>query len=183
MDALDAILTRRSYRGKYLDSPVPRAHLRAIMEAGCAAPSGCNKQTASFIAVDEPALLRRLKALVTPPVGETAPAWILVLTRPIVAYRDRRFNVQDYAAAIENMLIAIHALGYASCWYEGHITDDDDIAGQLARALDLPGDCRVVCLLPVGVPAGEAAAPRKQPFETRMGFNAAPQIHISAGTP
>lgn len=175
MDALKAIMTRRSYRGKYLDTPVPRAHLEAIMAAGCAAPSGCNRQTASFIAVDEPALLQRLKGLVDPPVGETAPAWILVLTRPIIAYRDRRFNVQDYAAAIENMLIAIHTLGYASCWYEGHITDDDDIAGQLAKALKLPEEYRIVCLLPVGVPEGEAKPPKKLPPEQRAWFNEAPK--------
>lgn len=174
MDAIQAIMTRRSYRGKYLDTPVPRERLRAIMEAGCAAPSGCNRQTASFIAVDDPALLERLKALVTPSVAETAPAWILVLTRPIVAYRNRRFNVQDYAAAIENMLLAIHALGYASCWYEGHITDDDDIAGQIARALNLPGEYRVVCVLPVGVPEGEAPTPKKLPPERRMWFNEGP---------
>lgn len=175
MDALQAIMTRRSYRGRYLNTPVPRDHLRAILEAGCAAPSGCNRQTASFIAVDDPDLLNRLKALVTPPVGETAPAWILVLTRPIVAYRDRRFNVQDYSAAIENMLLAIHALGYASCWYEGHITDDDDIAGQLAREMNLPEPCRVACLLPVGVPAEAVSQPRKQPPDQHIGFNRCPK--------
>ena len=176
MEVLEAVRTRRSYRGPYLDTPVPREHLRTIMEAGCAAPSGCNKQTASFVAVDDPALLGRLKALVTPSVARTAPAWVLVLTRPIVAYRDRRFNVQDYAAAIENMLLAIHALGYASCWYEGHITDEDDIAGQLARALGLPEPYRVVCVLPVGVPAQTPAAPKKAPYERRMGFNGCPGI-------
>lgn len=174
MELFEAIHNRRSYRGAYLDTPVPREHLKAIMEAGCAAPSGCNKQTPSFIAVDDPALLNRLKSLVDPPMAATAPAWILVLTRPIIAYRNRRFNVQDYSAAIENMLLAIHALGYASCWYEGHITDDDDIAGQLAKAIDLPEPYRIVCVLPVGVPAGEAAPPKKQPPERRMGFNQPP---------
>lgn len=175
MDTLQAIATRRSYRGKYINAPVPREHLRAIMEAGCAAPSGCNKQTASFVAVDDPALLKRLKALVNPPVGETAPAWILVLTRPIVAYRDRVFHIQDYAAAIENMLLAIHALGYASCWYEGHITDADDIAGQLADALNIPLPWHVVCVLPVGIPAEKPVPPKKQPPESRMGFNRGPE--------
>ena len=36
MEVLQAIRTRRSYRGPYLDTPVPREHLRTIMEAGCA---------------------------------------------------------------------------------------------------------------------------------------------------
>ena len=50
---------------------------------------------------------------------------ICVLTKRINAYRDKCFAVQDYSAAIENMLLAIVDLGYQSCWYEGHITDDD----------------------------------------------------------
>ena len=85
MNTLKTIAARASYRGAYKSDPVPRGHLTAILEAGCAAPSGCNKQTTSFIAVDDPALLDELKALVMPRIGDTAPAWILVLTRPIVA--------------------------------------------------------------------------------------------------
>ena len=54
MDTMKTILARHSYRGKYLPAPVPREHLQMIMEAGLAAPSGCNKQTTSLIAVDDP---------------------------------------------------------------------------------------------------------------------------------
>ena len=53
MDIINAILTRSSYRGKYMDTIVPRNDLKKIMEVGLAAPSGCNKQTTSLIAIDE----------------------------------------------------------------------------------------------------------------------------------
>lgn len=33
-------MTRRSYRGKYKNQPVPREDLQKILEAGLAAPSG-----------------------------------------------------------------------------------------------------------------------------------------------
>ena len=56
MSTLTTILTRTSYRGKYDPTPIPREHLRQLLEAGYAAPSGCNKQTTSFIAVDDPDL-------------------------------------------------------------------------------------------------------------------------------
>lgn len=171
MDALHALMNRRSYRGKYKDTPVPREDLRRILEAGLAAPSGCNKQTVSLIAVDDPALLQRLHAVIQPPVGETAPAMICVLTRRIIAYRDRCFATQDYAAAIENMLLAIVALGYQSCWYEGHITDDDRIGDQMARILGVPEDYELVCFLPVGVAEEEPKPPRKKGFEERAWFN------------
>lgn len=127
MDALKAIEFRTSYRGRYKPEAVPRDDLLAILRAGLAAPSGCNKQTASLIAVDDPDTLKQLRAVIQPPIGETAPAMICVLTQRIPAYRGRCFAVQDYAAAIENMLLAIVALGYQSCWVEGHITDEDAI--------------------------------------------------------
>jgi len=171
MDMMKTILTRRSYRGKYLPHPVPREHLQAILEAGLAAPSGCNKQTTSLIAVDDPQLLEALHSVITPPIGETAPAMICVLAQPIIAYRDRCFAVQDYAAAIENMLLAIEALGYASCWIEGHITDTDRIGRKMADILGVPEDMELVCFLPVGKAAESVKAPVKKPFEERAWFN------------
>ncbi len=171
MNTLDAIRARRSYRGRYLPTPVPREHLSAIMEAGLRAPSGCNKQTTSLIAVDGPEVLGQLHAVIDPPAGETAPAMICVLTRPVIAYRDRTFFVQDYAAAIENMLLTIADLGYESCWYEGHITDTDRIGDKMARILGVPEEYRLVCFLPVGLAAEDVKPPKKLPLESRCCFN------------
>ena len=92
-------------RGKFRPDPVPREDLQKILEAGLAAPSGCNKQTVSLIAVDDPAVLDQIRSAIDPPVAETAPAMICVLSQRICAYRDRCFATQDYAAAIENMLL------------------------------------------------------------------------------
>lgn len=170
-DILKTILERRSYRGTYKQTKIPKEHLREIMEAGLSAPSGCNKQTTSLIAVDDPVILSELKALINPPVCETAPALICVLTQKIFAYRDRCYNVQDYSAAIENMLLAIKALGYESCWYEGHITDEDDIASKLAKRLNVPDDYSLVCILPVGLAEEPSKKINKKPFEERAWFN------------
>ena len=171
MNAIENMLKRHSYRGKCLSDPVPRQDLQMIMEAGLAAPSGCNKQTTSLIAVDDPQVLRRLHAVIDPPVGDTAPAMICVLTERIIAYRDRTFYVQDYAAAIENMLLAITALGYESVWVEGHITDVDRIGRQMADILGVPEDMELVCFLPVGKAAEPVKGPAKKPFAQRAWFN------------
>ena len=171
MNTIETILDRHSYRGKYKPQPVPREDLRTILEAGLAVPSGCNKQTTSLIAVDDPAVLARLRAVIDPPVAETAPAAICVLTRRIIAYRDRCFAEQDYAAAIENMLLAIVSLGYQSCWYEGHITDTDRIGDRMAKILGVPEDYELVCFLPVGVAEGTPAQPKKKAFAERAWFN------------
>ncbi len=59
MNVLEAIKKRKSYRDVFKKEPVPREDLREILEAGTAAPSGCNLQTTQFIAVDEPELEKR----------------------------------------------------------------------------------------------------------------------------
>ena len=171
MNTIEMIQKRHSYRGKYKASPIPREDLVTILEAGLAAPSGCNKQTTSLIAVDDPEILKQLRAVIDPPVAETAPAMICVLTQRVNAYRDRCFATQDYAAAIENMLLAITALGYQSCWYEGHITDADRIGDKMARILGVPEDYELVCFLPVGIAEDEPVPPRKKPFAERAWFN------------
>ncbi|MEE3417441.1 MAG: nitroreductase family protein [Prevotella sp.] len=53
MSVIEIIKNRHSYRGVYKDDKVPREDLVTIMEAGLAAPSGCNKQTTSLICVDD----------------------------------------------------------------------------------------------------------------------------------
>ena len=151
MNVIEAIHYRHSYRGKYMDIPIPREDLIKIMQAGLDAPSGCNKQTTSLIAVDNPDVLKQLHSVIEPPVGETAPAAICVLTQRVNAYRDKCFAVQDYSAAIQNMLLAIVELGYQSCWYEGHITDDDRICDKMAQILNVPEGYELVCFLPIGI--------------------------------
>ncbi len=171
MNVIEIINKRHSYRGKYLSKQVPKDDLIKILEAGIAAPSGCNKQTTSFIAVDDKDVLKKINEVINPPVCETAPALIVVLTQRTNAYRDRCFAVQDYSAAIENMLLTIVELGYQSCWYEGHITDEDRICDKIAAILSVPENYEVVCILPVGEAENEPSIPKKKEFEERAWFN------------
>lgn len=177
MNVLEAIRCRHSYREKYKDIPVPREDLIKIMQAGLEAPSGCNTQTTSLIAVDDADILKKLHNVIDPPVAETAPAAICVLTQRINAYRDKCFAVQDYSAAIENMLLAIVELGYQSCWYEGHITDDDRICDQMAKILNVPDGYELVCFLPVGIAESDPVSPKKKAFEERAWFNSFPSCN------
>ena len=54
---------RHSYRGPFRDEPVPREHLRRIVEAGLLAPSGENAQTTTFVIVDDPAIVRAIASM------------------------------------------------------------------------------------------------------------------------
>ena len=171
MDTLACIRARVSYRGRYRQEPIPRQDLQTIMEAGLAAPSGSNKQTASLIAIDSPDLLRKIYQQTGSVIRHEAPAIICVLSKPVAAYRGRCFSTQDYAAAIENMLLAIVALGYQSCWYEGQITDENQLGQKIADILAVPPEYSVVCILPVGSAADPVSATKKKPFSELAWFN------------
>jgi len=173
MNTFDAISKRYSYRGAYKGTRIPREDLKKILEAGLAAPSGCNKQTTSLIALDDPKLINCITTLIKKNGfgGGNPPAGICVLTQKVPAYEDKYFYIQDYSAAIENMLLAITALGYDSCWIEGQITESEDTQKQIANLLNIPSDYIVVGYLPVGVAEAEGKRPDYKTFEERAWFN------------
>lgn len=170
MDCITAIAQRLSYRGMYRDDPVPREDLQTLLEAGLAAPSGCNKQTTSLIAIDDPALIGALGGMLRPHFA-SAPAAICVLTQRLIAYEDTCFSVHDYSAAIENILLAVTAMGYASCWVEGHVTGKSGVAKRMAEALGVPESYDLVAYLPIGLPAEQGVRVKRKPFEARAWFN------------
>lgn len=171
MEFFDAVNQRVSYRWKYEATPVPREDLKKIIEAGLAAPSGCNLQTTHIVGIDDPELMKKLGGLMDKGYFATAPAAIIVFTRVEEAFGGVSYNVQDYAAAIQNMLLAITALGYASCWVEGYVTGYSEVAKGIAELLGAPAEYSAVAFLPVGVPSGEARRAPKKDFEERAGFN------------
>ena len=166
---LEVMFSRSSYRGPFKNIPVPRSHLETIIRAGMAAPSGCNCQTTSFIAVDDEEKLNVIKQAFPKSSCQSATAFILVFTQEIPGIDGRLYNVEDYAAAIENMLLAIKVLGYESCWYQGSVRS---CAEYFEKLFNVPEHFSFVCLLPVGVAAQELKpGPEKLSFEQRAWFN------------
>ena len=171
MTVFEAITERYSYRGVFQPAAVPRSDLQKILEAGLAAPSGCNAQTAYLIGIDDPEILKKVAAILGNPSRVCLSAGICVVTHVIPSYKESYFNIQDYSAAIENMLLAIIDLGYASCWIEGEITTDKARQKAFADLFAIPDGYSVVAFLPVGVPASPGRRAPHKPFEERAFFN------------
>jgi nitroreductase len=170
MNVFNCIKERHSYRGDFKKNPVPRDDLNKILEAGVLAPSGCNRQTTEFIVIDDPKTLERIRTVVTMSAVLTAPAEILCLVN---AERDPKDNyeIEDCAAAVENMLLAITALGYASVWLDGALRSGGR-AQQLADILGIPQEKVVRVMLPVGEPVTAPQGPGKLDVEQRVFWNA-----------
>ncbi len=154
MDFFDVVDTRRSVR-RYTDQAVPRDVMEKIVAAGVEAPSGCNVQGKQFVIVDDPEIMEAVRPM--SPALTGAQAMIVLLTEPI-GTKYGEFWIQDASAAMENMLLAAVALGYAGCWVEGQVRVREDEVRQL---LGVPEDLRIWSLTPIGIPAGPAKRPRK----------------------
>ena len=63
-------------------------------------------------------------------------------------------GLQSVAAAVQNMLLAIHALGYGSCWMTGPLVAQE----AFEKLLGFGQEKSIVALLPVGVPDEHPAA-------------------------
>jgi len=170
MDLFEAVGKRYSYRGGFQDVPVPRADLRKIVQAGIQAPSGCNAQTTSFVIVDDPALIAQIAGVVDLEVVREARAVIACVVDHRPVYHQMAFGVEDCAAAVENMLLAVTALGYATVWLDGALRLEER-ARRLAAIMGVPDDREVRIILPLGVPRTPGAQKEKQPFDERAWYN------------
>jgi len=173
MDLFTAINQRHSYRSAFSEEPVPREHLQQIVQAGIQAPSAKNAQTTDFLIMDDAVLIEQIRGL--KPKNQalaTAPAIIacIISREPVYVLEHHDFQLEDCAAAVENMLLAITALGYASVWIDGWLRMEERTE-TIGQWLQLAPEKRLQVLLPVGRPVEHWQQKEKKPFRQRAGFN------------
>jgi nitroreductase len=89
---------------------------------------------------------------------------------PEPVYEGYHFQVEDCAAAVENMLLAVTALGLATVWIDGWLRVEGR-AERIGKLIGLSEDKRIRVLLPIGTPAEVCQQKEKLPFEQRAWFN------------
>jgi nitroreductase len=152
MDAIEAILTRRSVR-KYTDEPVSEADIKMMLEAAMSAPSANNRQPWAFVVIDERSILDQIPDV--HPYSrmlKQAPLAILVCGVP---GREKHpgFWVQDCSAATQNLLLAARALGLGAVWLGVH-PREERVQG-IRGLLSIPDEIVPLALLSIGHPAVE----------------------------
>lgn len=164
MDVLEAIKSRRSIR-EYKDQDIPKEELDKILESAVQAPSAGNLQPWFFIVVKNPEMRHLLaKAALDQVWMEKAPALVVVCADELTSSRTYGtrgrylYCIQDTAAAIENMLLAAHALGYGACWVGAF----DE--ASVRRLLKIPYGIRPVAIVTIGKPAESPRKPPRRPL-------------------
>lgn len=168
------VLRSRSAVRQYTDEPVDDALVEEMVQAMLAAPTAANKQAWAFVVVRDRRLVRRVRAF--------SPGMIGLPPLVVVACFDRARAVQGLgngqdigllcvAMAVENLLLAAHALGLGACPVGSFRRE------PVGMLLNLPPHLHPVLLVPVGHPA-RAFPPcdRRDPSEVISydGWTAAP---------
>ena len=173
MELLEAIEKRYSYRGKFTDRKVSRDELKMIVEAGLKAPSGKNCQTTRFVIIDDEDIKDKIQAMENAsPAIKSASAYIacIVNKEPEKVYEGCSFEVEDCAAAVENMLLVITSLGLESVWVDGWLRLNER-AHNIGKLINLPESMVIRVILPIGKAEKEGHGPKKMSFEQRAAFN------------
>jgi nitroreductase len=149
MDAMEAILTRRSIR-KYTAQAVSDELIKELLQAAMSAPSAGNQQDWQFVVVRSRQMLDELgKVHPYAPIGG-APLAILVCG-DLQRESHQGFWTQDCAAATQNLLLAAHAKGLGAVWC-GCYPREARAAG-LRKLLGLPEHVVPLALVVIGYPA------------------------------
>ncbi len=183
MEALEAILTRRSTRN-YKPDAVEEEKLDRILQAARQAPSGGNNQTNHFLVIRNREVLGKLigmteTAFAKMEIAEDTYAslkhainaskkggYVFCYNAPVlIAVANRRDygnNMADCACAIENMMVAANALDLGSCWINQlRWLNEEPALVEYLRSLGMKADERIYGAVIIGYPAAESGLPNR----------------------
>jgi len=150
MDAMEAVLTRRSVR-KYSNKIISDELIKELIESGISAPSAENKQPWHFIIVDDHKIIDKIPDF--HPNAKMLPyaQKAILVCGDLDLEVNKGYLIQDCSAATENILIAARAKGLGSCWLG--VYPREDRINNLRKMLKIPENILPFSLISLGYPA------------------------------
>jgi len=156
MDTFDAIRKRISVR-EYADRPVEKEKLEKIIDAGRLAPTARGEEPWEFIVVTKKDKLKELAD-----IADHGKFLAGASAAIAVFCKDTKYYLEDGCAATENILVAAADLGISSCWVAG---DKKHYCPDIARALGVPEDLKLISILSLGYPKTVPVPHKKRPLK------------------
>ena len=149
MDALDAILERRSVR-VFKDEKIERGDIDYILKAGLAGPSACNRRPVEIMVIEnKDTILSLLPGRLESKPLLSAPLVLVVAADTSKAIRRAPLYWScDASASTENMLIAATSLNLGSLWLG--VWPQEDKMESIKKALSLPSSIVPFSLIAIG---------------------------------
>jgi nitroreductase len=159
MDFIDSVIMTRASARSFTGEAIPRETLLRLAKAGMAAPSAMNSQPWELVLVTDRLRLDELCAeLPYAKMLEKAGGAIVVCGVPEKSEIALRSWTVDCAAVSENILLAAHSLGLGAVWTAVH--PDPRRLESVRRLLRIPASIVPLDVIPIGVVAGKAPAPK-----------------------
>ena len=156
MDALTCIKTRRSIR-KFKDTPVPQEIIDDIIDCARRAPSAHNYQPWAFIVVRDQDQKKKLSQIQPWSFFMAGAPVCIVLCMTNTGTDFSPSNYLSVACAGENILLAAHAHGLASCWTYVKDFNNSKPEQKARKILLVPEDVEIIALIPIGYPDQKAS--------------------------
>ena len=149
LDALDCIMTRRSIR-KFTDIPVSPDLIDAALQAAMAAPSAGNAQPWHFVLLTDRATLDAIPGFHPySAMCRQAQAGILVCAEPALEKYPGFWPI-DCSAAVQNILLALHAQNLGAVWVSVYPLQDR--VENFRKLLGVPETVIPHSFIPIGHP-------------------------------
>lgn len=162
------IWDRRSIRDWVQDKEVPDEMLEQIMEAGRAAPNGCNLNVVRFAVIKDPEEMKMVWSDIPTPADRCA---IIVICYDKAIYEtvghDRLVPhnmMLDCAAAGDHMCLMAHALGLGAVW----LTCTEKTAARFKKKYGLPDNIEQAMHLAIGWPSVASFKSLRMPLKDMM---------------
>ena len=149
MDALEAILNRRSVR-VFKEEKIEKCDIETILKAGLSGPSACNRRPVELLVIEDKETISSILPgrLESKPLL-SAPLLIVVAVDTSKAIkRAPLYWAADASASTENMLIAATSLGLGSLWLG--VWPQEDKMESIKKALSLPSSIVPFSLIAIG---------------------------------
>ena len=148
MAVVEKLINTRTSIRDWVDKEVPAWMIAKILEAGRAAPTGCNKSVARFVVIQDPVDKKMVWSDIP---TEHATLIVLCYDRRVYEVDGQIESVPhnmmlDCGAAADHMLLMAHALGLAGIW----LTCLEKTANRFHRKYQLPDHIGVAMHIAIG---------------------------------
>jgi len=168
MDVFKNMQIRYSYRGDFTSEKLSKEQIETILKAGISAPSGYNNQTTFYLAIQNEKLIKELGKIYKTNGTATAP-FVLVVLSEDKKKLTTNFEKENYGAAVENILLAVTALGLGTVWTDGD-TRVPETNERLRKLLNVDKNITIKAVLPIGFPKNLGKAKTKPKIEDMVKF-------------
>jgi len=149
---LDIIKERRSIRS-WQEGKLTKEEFELLVNAAKWAPSSSHRQPWHFLLTNDRDKIKMLSEFRDQKFVNGAPNCILALIN-LETYNSEEVNYTPYldaGAAIQNLLLMAHSMGFGACWVNfGKMEVPDDKMERIKNIFGIPNDFIIVSIIPIG---------------------------------